>query len=93
MARKLPEPQVIWNEELHIFLPVGPGRWQHYTRELGRRMFGAERLVDQKLYSLDEAQRWCNDHNPPPISDIEVYDVKAFDGGSDNELLDKLGEP
>ncbi len=86
MGRKLPEPQVIWNEELHIFLPVGPGRWQHYTRELGRRMFGAERLYEPNTYTLEEAQTWCAAHNPEPLTDAEVYAVKSYPG-TDEEML------
>lgn len=86
---KQPEPSVIWNEERHVFIKVGPDAYQHCIRELTGQpvMFGVEKIVEQRMYTLDEAKAWVQEHNPSPISEAEVYAVRVFDPGSDDQWV------
>lgn len=91
MANKLPSPSVIWEEQRHIFIPIGPHRWQHYIRDFNKGMKGAERLVEGKSYTWVEVEEWIVDHSPPPIQREEVEAVLAFNPEvNDSGLIDGI---
>lgn len=69
------ERHLIWNEEIHTFVPLRPNRFQHRVRKIGEKT-PDDRPGKPPLMTGKEVEYWIVEHDAPQLTWNDVAKAK-----------------